>query len=32
MTRVVARSMSKAGDVYYSALRDFGALKIEKDV
>jgi hypothetical protein len=26
MTRIVARSMSSAGSIYYLALRDFGAL------
>ena len=31
MTRIVARSMSSAGDIYL-ALRDFGALMIEKNV
>jgi hypothetical protein len=30
MTRFVRRSMSSAGDIYYSALRDFGTLMIEK--
>jgi hypothetical protein len=30
MTRIVARSMSSAGDIYCLALRDFGALMIEK--
>jgi hypothetical protein len=30
ITRIVARSMSSAGDIYYFALRDFGALMIEK--
>jgi hypothetical protein len=28
--RIVARSMSSAGGIYYLALRDFGALMIEK--
>ena len=30
ITRIVARSMSSAGYIYYLARRDFGALMIEK--
>jgi len=32
MTRIVPRSMSSAGDIYYLALRDFRAPMIEKNI
>jgi hypothetical protein len=32
MSRIVVRSMSSAGGIYYLALRNFGALMIEKNV